>query len=43
MANDIVQGFKASAVAAGIKKDGGLDMASTLWQMTLFKGLRPRQ
>ena len=27
MANDIVQGFKASAVAAGIKKDGGLDMA----------------
>ena len=27
MANDIVQGFKASAGAAGIKKDGGLDMA----------------
>jgi len=27
MANDIVQGFKASAIAAGIKKDGGLDMA----------------
>ncbi len=27
MANDIVQGFKASALAAGIKKDGGLDMA----------------
>ncbi len=27
MANDIVPGFKASAVAAGIKKDGGLDMA----------------
>lgn len=27
MANDQVQGFKASAVAAGIKKDGGLDMA----------------
>jgi glutamate N-acetyltransferase/amino-acid N-acetyltransferase len=27
MANDIVQGFKASASAAGIKKDGGLDMA----------------
>ena len=27
MANDIVQGFKASAMAAGIKKDGGLDMA----------------
>lgn len=27
MANDIVQGFKASAGAAGIKKDGGLDVA----------------
>ena len=27
MAYDIVQGFKASAMAAGIKKDGGLDMA----------------
>jgi glutamate N-acetyltransferase/amino-acid N-acetyltransferase len=27
MANDIVPGFKASALAAGIKKDGGLDMA----------------
>ena len=27
MANDIIQGFRASAVAAGIKKDGGLDMA----------------
>ena len=27
MANHIVQGFKASAGAAGIKKDGGLDMA----------------
>jgi len=27
MTNDQVQGFKASAVAAGIKKDGGLDMA----------------
>ena len=27
MANDMVQGFKASAMAAGIKKDGGLDMA----------------
>ena len=27
MANHIVQGFKASALAAGIKKDGGLDMA----------------
>ena len=27
MANHIVQGFKASAIAAGIKKDGGLDMA----------------
>ena len=27
MANDIIQGFKASAAAAGIKKDGGLDMA----------------
>ncbi len=27
MASNIVQGFKASALAAGIKKDGGLDMA----------------
>jgi glutamate N-acetyltransferase/amino-acid N-acetyltransferase len=27
MTNDIVQGFKASAGAAGIKKDGGLDVA----------------
>ncbi|MGD8228007.1 MAG: bifunctional glutamate N-acetyltransferase/amino-acid acetyltransferase ArgJ [Desulfobacteraceae bacterium] len=27
MANDMVQGFKASAGVAGIKKDGGLDMA----------------
>ncbi len=27
MAKDIVQGFKASAGAAGIKKNGGLDMA----------------
>ncbi len=27
MANHIVQGFKASALPAGIKKDGGLDMA----------------
>jgi glutamate N-acetyltransferase/amino-acid N-acetyltransferase len=27
MANDKVQGFKASAIASGIKKDGGLDMA----------------
>ncbi len=27
MANNKVQGFKASAIASGIKKDGGLDMA----------------
>ena len=27
MANNRVQGFKASAIASGIKKDGGLDMA----------------